>query len=312
MTAASPPPPLDLPTWLARVGLDAPPPPDAGGLAAAHRAQLLAIPFENLDVVLGRGVELDPAAVRAKLLGGRRGGYCFECNQLLRDALRALGFDARLRLARVVYGRPSGAAVPPRTHAAVEVRLEGRRLLVDAGFGAPTPRHPLPLDRGDPPGTPADRPPADGHGEDRWHAVPAPGDGWLVRREPADGGEPEDLYLLDELPVHRSDVELANHWTSTHPASHFTRRAMVVRHLPRGRRTLVARTLTTPAADDPERLETRTLEDGAALRATLDAAMGIDPGADDAELDAVVALGTAWEREHAPDASAAPAAEHGR
>ena len=67
-------PPVDLDAYLARLGLGLPPPADAGGLTTVQRAHRLAIPFENLDVRLGRGISLDPDHVFEKLVHGRRGG----------------------------------------------------------------------------------------------------------------------------------------------------------------------------------------------------------------------------------------------
>ena len=91
---------LDLPAYLARIALPAPPAPDAEGLAAVQRAHRLVIPFENLDIPLGRGISLDPDAVFDKLVTRGRGGYCFEQNQLFLRALHAMGFTARPLLAR--------------------------------------------------------------------------------------------------------------------------------------------------------------------------------------------------------------------
>ncbi len=67
----------------------------ADGLEALHRAQVSTIPFENFDILLGRGVALDPGALCDKLVHHARGGYCFERNGLLLLALQACGFDAR-------------------------------------------------------------------------------------------------------------------------------------------------------------------------------------------------------------------------
>ena len=52
----------------------------------------MAVPFENLDVLLGRRISLKPDAIFRKLVTDRRGGYCFEQNSLLRDVLTTLGF----------------------------------------------------------------------------------------------------------------------------------------------------------------------------------------------------------------------------
>lgn len=226
---------FDLDRYLARIGLDVAPPADESGLAIVHAAQVIAIPFENLDIVLGRGIDVDPSAVFEKLVNDERGGYCFECNTLLCDALAALGFDVRIRLGRVIFERADGP-IPARTHAVVEVRIGDASWVVDAGFGAHTPRAPLPLIDGA----------TAGDGE------ASPG-GWVIRADPehrwrllrvAPDRDALDLYVFDEALVYESDLKLGNHWTSTHPTASFTQRVIAVRHRPSGRVVLRGQRLT--------------------------------------------------------------------
>lgn len=124
--------PIDLDAYLARLGLGLPPLADIDGLTTLQRAHRLAIPFENLDIRLGRGISLDPGHVFEKLVHKRRGGYCFEQNQLFLRALQAIGFDARPLLARVWL---VAEGVPPRTHTLNLVRINGEDWIADAGFG---------------------------------------------------------------------------------------------------------------------------------------------------------------------------------
>ncbi|HEX8388777.1 MAG TPA: arylamine N-acetyltransferase, partial [Sphingomonas sp.] len=104
---------FDLDAYLARVRLPARPTLDGYGLQALQRAHRMAIPFENLDVYAGRPAAIDGASAFAKLVTGKRGGYCFEHNRVFLDALAALGFEARPVLARVWLGAD---ATPPLTH----------------------------------------------------------------------------------------------------------------------------------------------------------------------------------------------------
>jgi N-hydroxyarylamine O-acetyltransferase len=108
---------------------------DAVGLEAVQRAHRMNIGFENLDVMLGRGVSVDPDAIFGKLVMGARGGYCFEHNALFGDMLGRLGFDNRPLLARVFLGLPEDAAPPPMTHTFRLVDLDGQAWIADAGFG---------------------------------------------------------------------------------------------------------------------------------------------------------------------------------
>ena len=68
--------------YLARLGLTTAPATTPDGLADLHAAHMMAVPFENFDIHLGRGISLDPEAVYDKVVARRRGGYCFELNGL--------------------------------------------------------------------------------------------------------------------------------------------------------------------------------------------------------------------------------------
>jgi N-hydroxyarylamine O-acetyltransferase len=139
--------------YLSRLGLEpslASAPPTAALLATLMAAQSRAIAFENLDVVLRRPVAIGADDVAAKLLGTpRRGGYCFEQNQLLRSALCALGFAVEPLLCRVRWGKAAGEETP-FTHVALRVALpaSGADYLVDVGFAGTNSIAPLPLGGG--------------------------------------------------------------------------------------------------------------------------------------------------------------------
>ena len=80
---------LDLDAYFARVGYRGPRHASLETLEALHLAHATSIPFENLDILLGRGIQLDVPSLQRKLIAGRRGGYCFEQNLLLATALGA-------------------------------------------------------------------------------------------------------------------------------------------------------------------------------------------------------------------------------
>ena len=84
---------LDLEAYRSRIGYTGALDPTAETLTALHRAHVLAIPFENLDILLGRPIRLDLPSLQAKLVHGRRGGYCFEQNALFAAVLDHLGFE---------------------------------------------------------------------------------------------------------------------------------------------------------------------------------------------------------------------------
>lgn len=123
---------MELAGYLDRIGVSERPTRTREWLARVHRAHLAAIPYENLDVTLGRPVSLDSAAAYAKLVEGGRGGWCYEMNGLLAWALREAGFTVDY-LAATVRRHVSDESVPGN-HLALRVDAEGP-LLADVGFG---------------------------------------------------------------------------------------------------------------------------------------------------------------------------------
>jgi N-hydroxyarylamine O-acetyltransferase len=185
------------------------------------------IPFENLDVLLGRGVSLADADVERKLVTEARGGYCFEQNSLLMRVLTELGFAVTPLSARVRLNHPR-EFTPPRTHLWLAVEVRGVRWLADVGIGGYSPGTPLRLDvLNDELATPYEprRVVMDPHSPTPkyYHQVKL-GDTWA------------DVYEFtgDEMPA--IDRELANWWTSTSPASHFRHNVLVGLARPDGTR----------------------------------------------------------------------------
>src|ERR1700730_240928 len=116
---------LDLDSYLARIGLSGRP-----NLAQVHRAHATSIPFENLDPQRGVPGSLAPEDLERKLVGERRGGYCFEQNLLLKAALEALGAEVELFLARVRY-RAQPGVMRPRGHLVMRAQMQGESWLAD-------------------------------------------------------------------------------------------------------------------------------------------------------------------------------------
>jgi N-hydroxyarylamine O-acetyltransferase len=225
---------LDLDAYLDRIRFQGQVPPVAETLGALHRAHLAAIPFENLDIMLGRDIAVDLESIQAKLVHGGRGGYCFEHGQLFAAALERIGFSVDRLLARVA--RP-GNRIMPRTHLTLRVRTPDRSgvWLADVGFGS-SPSAPLSLLRlrsGGP------------QQADGWTYQVTPGDfgGTFALRE-LQGGDWVTLYRFDDQAVYPADVVMANYYTSTHPDSWFTRVPVVVHREPGHVTSLLRRTLT--------------------------------------------------------------------
>src|SRR5579862_5358971 len=123
---------LDVPSYLAHIAYSGPTAPTAETLRAIHRAHLLTVPFENLDIALGRTIAIDEAAIIRKIVEQRRGGFCYELNGAFAALLRALEFRVTLLSARV--SRAGGGEGPEFDHLTLRVDLE-QPWLADVGFG---------------------------------------------------------------------------------------------------------------------------------------------------------------------------------
>jgi len=123
---------VDTPAYLARIHYSGATEAHAEILSALHRAHMVAVPFENLDIHLGRKIKVDEAAILNKVVAHRRGGFCYELNGAFAALLRALGFQVTLLSARVA--RANGDEGPEFDHLTLRVDLEDP-WLADVGFG---------------------------------------------------------------------------------------------------------------------------------------------------------------------------------
>src|SRR3954451_21114082 len=123
---------IDVSAYLARIGYSGPTEPGPETLRGLHRAHMIAVPFENLDISRGRKIVIDEAAVVHKVIALRRGGFCYELNSAFAALLRALGFEVTLLSARVA--RANGGEGPDFDHLALRVNLP-EPCLADVGFG---------------------------------------------------------------------------------------------------------------------------------------------------------------------------------
>jgi N-hydroxyarylamine O-acetyltransferase len=135
---------MDVAAYLHRINYRGSLAPNAETLRGLHRAHLLAIPYENLDIHLGCTLTLDEAQIFHKIVIERRGGWCFEMNGLLAWALRELGFKVTLLAGAV--NRPMIGDNAERNHLILLVALD-RPYLADVGFGNGF-LEPLPLEEG--------------------------------------------------------------------------------------------------------------------------------------------------------------------
>ena len=250
---------LDLQAYLRRIGYQGAVEPTRRVLEALHLAHATHIPFENLDILLGRPIALDLASLQAKLVARSRGGYCFEHNLLFAAVLREFGFEPTLLAARVRFRT---TAVLPRTHMLLLVEGEGSRWLADVGFGGEGLLLPVPF----------------GNGEEARHyawtyrVIEEAGAGtWILQSRRNDAWL--DLYAFTLEPQQAVDYEIANHYMSTHPDSRFVQTLTV--QLPGTQRRMILRNRDY-IEDRGDAVDQRTLESGEEVASILQSSFGLD------------------------------------
>ena len=262
---------LDLDAYFRRIGYSGSREPTLATLRALHFQHALAIPFENIDCLLGRPVELDLPALQRKLIEQRRGGYCFEQNLLFAHVLRALDFDAAALVARVVWDRGDDGT-RARTHMLLFVQLGEGAYIADVGFGGLTLTAPLRLEPDVAQATP----------HETFRIVPH-GSEFAVEADLRDVRK--TLYRFDLQRQRQIDIEVLNYFVSTHATSPFLSSLMAARAGAGVRHALLDNSFTTRRANGST--EQRDLASGAELRAVLTSTFGIDVPAGD-ETDALL------------------------
>lgn len=119
--------------YLDRIGASGSFDPSVESLVTLHELHMAAVPFENLDIPLGREIVMDEARFLDKVVRQRRGGFCYELNGAFAWLLRAIGFDVTFLSARVYDG--DGKPGPDFDHMALGVAIAGETWIADVGFG---------------------------------------------------------------------------------------------------------------------------------------------------------------------------------
>jgi N-hydroxyarylamine O-acetyltransferase len=257
---------FDVDAWIGRIGHAGPRTPDLATLRSVVGAHGATIPFENVDVLLGRPPKLDLRSLERKMIAGGRGGYCFELNALLQAGLTALGFRVTGLLARVIRGMAADAS-GPATHMVLRVDLPEGPFLADVGFGGQTPTAPLAL-----------RPEGEQNTPHEMMRLWPLGDELTLQAKLGDDWQ--NIYRLSLLPRLGIDYEVANWFTATHPAGVFVNNLIVTRPGPGGtRNNLFNDRLTVRRPGD--RAERSKLNSEAEFRAVLDDVFGLTLSGDD-------------------------------
>ena len=214
---------MDIKAYLERVGYRGPTRPSVNVLRRLHRRHLLSIPFENLDIHLGRPITLSEAAFYGKIVKRHRGGFCYELNGLFADLLEEIGFKVLMLSARVA--RTSGGFSPEFDHMTLLVQLK-HPWVADVGFGDSF-IEPKRLN--------ISRPQAD-HGKD-YRFIRK--DGWTLLSRRTKGSRLwEPQYKFSPTPRKLKDFIPRCQWQQSSPRSHFRKSRICTRLTPNGRLTL--------------------------------------------------------------------------
>lgn len=243
---------MNIKAYLERINYNGSLAPTAETLRALQIAHLLAVPFENLSIHAGQPIVLEDRALFAKIVEGRRGGFCYEANGLFAALLRALGFEVSMLSAGVANAQ--GGFGPDFDHMALMVRLN-QRWLVDVGFGDSF-HEPLLLDeRGE-----------QAQGRRSYRILP---DGThLILMQRDDGDEWKAQYRFTLQPHGYADYTERCSYHQTSPQSHFTRARICSRATEGGRISLSEMRFitTTEKGERQERLLSGEEEYTAILR----------------------------------------------
>jgi len=228
---------MNIEAYLKRIHYDGSRIPTLANLIELHRTHLLNVPFENLDIHLGRPIVLDEEKIIHKIVERRRGGFCYELNGGFCALLRALGFEVFMLSAEVA--RADGTFDRPFDHMALLVALD-EPWLADVGFGDSF-REPLRLnDRRE-----------QQQGDDAYRLNDA-GEYLILERREAGVWNAQYRFTLKHYNL--EDYSGMCHYHQTSPESTFTQRRTCTRATPDGRITVTGlRLITTIRGDKQER-----------------------------------------------------------
>jgi N-hydroxyarylamine O-acetyltransferase len=223
--------PVKLATYLERVGFEGAPRPDLETLRRLHRNHLEAIPYEALDVQLGRPVSLELPRIYEKLVERGRGGWCYEMCGLFGWALQEIGFSVT-RVAGGV-GRSLFGEFAVGNHLVLRVDLD-RPYLADTGFGEGL-VEPVPIE------------PAEIRQRFLVFRLEELADGWWRLHNHPHGGPPSFDFRPEPAPPALLAEKCA--WLQTNALSPFVQNAVCQRHFPDRLELLRGKVLRTVRAE---------------------------------------------------------------
>lgn len=195
--------------------------PNLENLRKLQHQHMECIPFENLDIVVGRAISLNHDHLFEKIITHKRGGYCFELNTLYAELLKSLGFLPRAILGRVWLSNPK--KTPPRNHLAYILDLNGKTYITDVGFGGLVASIPLDIN--------ISSPVSDKDGKVR--VTPFREGEYMIQRLTEKGWT--NLYSFETVEISEEDIRISNWYMSTNINSHFFYHRFVGKNTKAGR-----------------------------------------------------------------------------
>ncbi len=192
-------------------------------LKALQQNHICSVPYENLDILNGKPIDLSQNALFEKIVTRRRGGYCFELGGAVAMLLRALGFETQCYLGRFLKGETE---IPVRRHRVVVTECEDKRYVIEVGIGIEAPRAPLLLEED------VEQVCSNGRfrfSRDRFL-------GWVLCEKVE--GEWQPYYSFTEEKQLDIDFIQPSFYCEKHPASPFNKSPMVAIKTPDGRRAI--------------------------------------------------------------------------
>jgi N-hydroxyarylamine O-acetyltransferase len=212
---------MDIDAYLSRIKYSGPKDPTEETLRKIHRAHVLTVPFENLDIFLGRTIILDNEKLFDKIVRQGRGGFCYELNGSFVALLRALGYEVDMLSARVYL---DGKLRPEFDHMVLLVHLE-ERWFADVGFGSLL-LEPLRMDST-----------ASQTQREYLYRIKQYGKGWKLSARKT-GDRWKGIYRFSTKPRKLEDFARMCRWHQTSCQSWHTQNRVCTRATPEGRITL--------------------------------------------------------------------------
>ena len=223
---------MDMRSYIERIGFDRPFRADMESLFAFHRTHLLAVPFENLDIHVGKPIQLDDQSLWDKIIVQRRGGFCYELNGMFAWLLKQIGFEVTYLNGRVYNDEGKRGRDFGHLTLLVGIPNDETNWLADVGFGDSF-FEPLRFGY---------------NGEQiqgsRAFRLEPVDDGFDLWRRDSDGDWTRQYFFDLQARSFPADYEDSCIYHQTSPKSSFTREQMISLATPNGRITLGSKALT--------------------------------------------------------------------